>query len=198
VLERSGHGLPGTFRAGKSFDRPGRVTARCHGREGVREGSLAQWVLPLPGSTRCTAIIEQMFVYVNRRRMPGSFRTRHAAFGDCVGARGTRCTGARDANARHTRENVRGSRRHTRCERKFASQYERALRQVTSPDNREIAGLLHAAGGFAEDGVCATEVWESLEAFQTLFAEHLDRAMQDAGVDYVPRACQVANTDLAI
>ena len=72
------------------------------------------------------------------------------------------------------------------------AQYEQARDQV-APGNRPPPGLLYHAAGPTEDGFCVIEAWESQEALQRFFDQHLRQALQDAGIDVPPRFFQIVN-----
>jgi quinol monooxygenase YgiN len=71
------------------------------------------------------------------------------------------------------------------------AQYDQVRNRV-APGDQPPAGLLYHAGGTTEDGgVCVIEVWESQEALNRFFAEHLGQALQDANVATQPKTFQV-------
>lgn len=72
-------------------------------------------------------------------------------------------------------------------------QYEQ-VNQQASPNNRPPAGLLYHAAGPSDDGFCVIEVWESQEALQEFFAQHLGRALERASVTAQPKLFEVMNT----
>ncbi len=72
------------------------------------------------------------------------------------------------------------------------AQYDQVRKKV-APDNKLLPGMLYHAGGTTETGLCVIEVWESQEASDQFFKDHLGQALQDAKIDVVPSTFKVFN-----
>ena len=73
------------------------------------------------------------------------------------------------------------------------AQYDQA-RQLVSPDNQLLPGMLYHAAGPTSDGWRVIEVWESQEALDRFFQEKLGAALQQAGITVQPEFFPVYNT----
>lgn len=73
-------------------------------------------------------------------------------------------------------------------------QYYQVFNQVTNNGTEPAPGMLTHHAGPTEDGFCVIETWESREALQQFFTEHLGAALAAAGIQVQPKMFEIINS----
>ena len=68
------------------------------------------------------------------------------------------------------------------------------LNDVSANGTRKIPGMLTHHAGPTEGGFCVVETWESREALQDFFAQHLGQALAAAGIPIQPKTFDIVNS----
>jgi quinol monooxygenase YgiN len=77
------------------------------------------------------------------------------------------------------------------------AQYEQVLNDVTANGTRQVPGMLTHHAGPTDGGFCVVETWESQEALQDFFEQHLGQALAAAGIQVQPKFFEIVNSVVA-
>lgn len=72
------------------------------------------------------------------------------------------------------------------------AQYDQ-VNDAVNPSNHLVPGMISHAAGMTGNTFCVIEVWESQEAIERFFKEHLGAAFQEANITTRPVMFQVTN-----
>jgi hypothetical protein len=72
-------------------------------------------------------------------------------------------------------------------------QYQQVFDEVI-PNRQPPPGLLTHHAGPTEGGFCVIETWDSQDALQQFFTEHLGQALERAGIQVQPKTFEIVNS----